>query len=154
MRLPLAGGEPELLREHPSSIDGPQVSPDGRLIAYRTWESGGAVLEVASYPDMGGRRLVAHSESAICWSPDGRRLYYISQEPFMVMVAEREPGDTFVLKETRALFATGPLGINPYGEFGVSPDDDAFVFACETGDGDQAGSFEVVENWYEEFRGQ
>ncbi len=142
------------LREHPSGIDAPRISPDGRFIVYRTWETGEATLEVAHYPDMGGRRLLARTESATRWSGDGRQVYYITREPFTVMAAEREPGDTFSVKAARALFPCDALGISPYREFAVAADGSWFVFARDVGDQSAARSFTVVENWFEAFRGQ
>ena len=153
MRLELDGGaEPVILREHPSGIDVPQLSPDGRFLAYRTWETGEATLEVAAYPGMGGRRLLARTESVPRWSADGRTVYYISREPFTLMAAEREPGDSFSVKAAHALFPCDPLGISPYRDFAVAPDGSWFVFARDSGDQAEAKSFTVVENWFEEFR--
>ncbi|MBE0565137.1 MAG: hypothetical protein IH621_04205, partial [Krumholzibacteria bacterium] len=153
MRLALDGaGEAALLREHPAGIDAAQVSPDGRFLAYRTWETGEPILEVADYPGMRSRRLLARTESAMRWSADGREAYYISKEPFTVMAAEREPGDTFSIKASRALFPCDPLGISPYRDFAVAADGSWFVFARDSGDQAEAKSFTVVENWYGEFR--
>jgi Tol biopolymer transport system component len=152
-RIVLDGGSaPEFLREHPAGIDLPRISPDGRFVAYRTWETGEATLEVARYPDMGSRHLLAHSESVVRWSGDAREIYYISREPFTVTAAELEPGDAFAVKATRALFSADPLGISPYRDFDVAPDGSFFVFARDSGDLDEAGAFTVVENWYTEFQ--
>jgi hypothetical protein len=155
MRLSLAsGGDPTILREHPSGIDEPQISPDGHFLAYRTWETGDATLEVAAYPDMGGRRLLARTESAVRWSGDSREVFYISREPSSVMAVEREPGETFAVKASHALFPCDSLGISPYREFAVASDGSWFIFARDSGNQAEDKFFTVVENWFEAFRGQ
>lgn len=153
MRLVLAGGqEPAFLRENPSGIDIPQLSPDGRFVAYRNWETGEPSLEVSAYPDMGGRRALARTESAMRWSRSEREIYYISSEPFTMMVVTYGPGEAFEVKGSRALFPCLPLGINPYDDFSVAADGSWFVFSRTDAGANGGGSFTVVENWFEEYR--
>ena len=94
------------------------------------------------------------SESVVRWSGDGSEVYYITREPFTVMAATREPGDAFAVQAAQALFRCEDLGISPYRDFAVAADGSWFVFARDSGNQSEARSFTVVENWFEEFRGQ
>ena len=143
---------PVILRDHPAGIDKAQISPDGRHIAYITWESGLPSLEVAQFPSMSGRRLITRTESVLRWSRDGREIYYIAQEPARLVVATLEPGDTFTIQATAVLFELGPLGIAPFADFDVVADGSEFAFVMLSQDGSGIRAFTVVENWYEEFR--
>jgi Tol biopolymer transport system component len=143
--------EPELLREHPAGIETAKFSPDGRFLAYLTWESGDVSIQVVDYPDMGSRHLVARSESVLRWSSDGREIYYITHNNVM-MAVELEAGPNFAIKAERPLFEVGPLGISQYSDFDVSGDGQEFIFVRHPDGIKGAKIYTVVENWYEEFR--
>jgi Tol biopolymer transport system component len=152
MRVRLGeSGEPELLREHPAGIESPRFSPDGRFLAYMTWESGEVSIEVVDYPEMGSRHLVAHTESVLRWSGDGRSVYYVSRDKQMMEV-ELEPGPTFTIHAERPLFDVTPLGVSQYPPFDVSSDGKEFIFMRQPDGIAGAKSFVVVENWFGEFR--
>ncbi len=62
-------------------LDGPAWSPDGRWLAYSTYE--GKIWRV--HPDGSGRQLIAEIPGkevrSLLWSPDGRRLAYTAAPP-------------------------------------------------------------------------
>ena len=144
--------EPELLREHPAGIESANFSPDGRFLAYLTWESGDVSIEVVDYPDMGSRHLVARTESVLRWSGDGREIYYISRNNHVMMAVELEPGPTFAIRAEQTLFEVAPLGVSHYSDFDVSSDGQEFIFVSHPEGIKGVNMFTVVENWVQDFQ--
>ena len=80
-RLPLGGGQPEQLTHEPFDVFAPDLSPDGKLLAYHSWRNGNRDIEVRPL-DGGPVEFVATSpqqERYPVWSPDGRALLFVSQ---------------------------------------------------------------------------
>jgi serine/threonine protein kinase/Tol biopolymer transport system component len=149
---PGKGDDPAVLRAHPSGIQAPRLSPDGRHIAYITWESGPPMLEVADFPEMTSRRIVERTESAARWSADGRTLYFVAANPGRLIAAELEPGDSFGIRSRDVVFELDDLRLRTYGGFSVTPDEQEFVFVRTEDTSAQARYFTVTENWFEAFR--
>ena len=146
--------EPEVLRDDPNGVDAARLSPDGRYIAYLSWESGDGIRELASYPNMTGRRRIAEHVTDIRWKQDGSEIYYLLRNPDRMVAAQLAPGDAFVIVSTEVLFDVEALGIQPYSKFDVSADGEEFVFVRGEPGAGAPKQFTVVENWYEEFREQ
>ena len=93
-----------LLQEKYNEVQ-PQVSPDGRWIAYTSDESGQLEVYIRSFPevDSGGRRQVSRNggESPI-WSRDGRELFYRNGDA--VMAVQVMTGLNFGLSTPTELF--------------------------------------------------
>jgi DNA-binding winged helix-turn-helix (wHTH) protein/WD40 repeat protein len=74
--LPLGGSPRPFLRTR-FDEEGGRISPDGRLLAYGSNESGSMEVYVRSFPDPGGKwQISAGGGSLPAWSADGRRLVY------------------------------------------------------------------------------
>ena len=72
-------GEPILVAGGPGPQGTPTVSPDGKLVAYQSWESGHAEVYVAHLADPGARRrLTNDGGNDPLWNRDGSRLFYSS----------------------------------------------------------------------------
>ncbi len=108
-------GNPEVyLRTEWSERDG-QFSPDGRWVAYTSNESGNEEVYVQSFPVSQTRWQVSTGGgSKPVWRRDGRELYYISSDRYM-MQAGVMPGATFVASKPKPLFtvAASPTGFGP-----------------------------------------
>jgi eukaryotic-like serine/threonine-protein kinase len=79
--LPGAGNEgPQSLVEVKGArVDGGQVSPDGRWIAYRSDESGKSEIYVSPFPRPAGKLQVSINGGVQPrWRRDGRELYYLA----------------------------------------------------------------------------
>ena len=81
-----------MLFENEFEKDGPAVSPDGRRVAYSSFESGRWEVKVASFPEFTGQRQI--SDSGGCqplWRKDGREIFYMTLEGKLMSV-ELQPG--------------------------------------------------------------
>jgi Tol biopolymer transport system component len=80
-RMPPAGGTIERLTTDPADDFAPDLSPDGREVAYHSWRTGSRDIFVKPL-DGGPLQQVtatAGQESYPTWSPDGRSLAFIDQ---------------------------------------------------------------------------
>lgn len=88
----------------------PQVSPDGRWIAYASGESGQDSPEVyvRPFPDVDGGKSQASTRggTSVRWSPDGRELFYLSGGNELMAVAV-QPGPALRLGPPRVLLESG-----------------------------------------------
>jgi Tol biopolymer transport system component len=94
----------ELLKEKYLELE-PQISPDGRYMAYRSDESDRGEIYVRSFPDVdsGGQWQVSSGGgNSPLWSPDGRELFYRNGDATMAVEVETEP--TFKYGNAKILF--------------------------------------------------
>ncbi|GIT52596.1 MAG: hypothetical protein Ct9H300mP15_28090 [Gemmatimonadota bacterium] len=62
----------------------PDISPDGRWIAYQSDESGEPRVYVHSFPVVTGQRSVSPGLGTDpVWAPDGQKIYYRNGSEFM-----------------------------------------------------------------------
>jgi WD40 repeat protein len=131
----------------------PDVSPDGRWLAYTSDESGRDEVYVVPFANTGAAKWLVSTRGGTepVWSHSGRELFYRDGDANMVVVAVRS-GPTFSTGNAVTLFPaagyrTGLRG----GEYAVAPDDRRFLMirrsAASTPD-----QLVVVENWFEELK--
>ena len=143
-----------LLLQDKYSESYPQISPDGRWLAYASTESGRWEIYVRPFPDVesGGRWQVSTSGGEFAlWSPDGKELYYRCPDAIMAVSVATEP--IFKLGTPRSLFQ------NKYvGNFDIHPDGNKFLMLGQA-EGTDAKSTEkltpkitIVVNWFEELK--
>jgi Tol biopolymer transport system component len=88
----------------------PDVSPDGRWIAYTSPQNGDGVILVQAFPGPGSRiQVSAGSGQNAMWSADGRSLYYIGRatpgaSATLFMTVDMRPGPTIDAGAPRELF--------------------------------------------------
>jgi serine/threonine-protein kinase len=127
----------------------PQVSPDGRWLAYQSDETGRFEVYVRPYPDVNaGRWLVSTTGgTAPRWSADGRELFYYDGEA-LVRVSIAATGPSLTHSRPARLFPLKPFGGRLGPHFDVSPDGQRFLVlmpgAIET---PRAASLVLVQNW-------
>ncbi len=94
-------------------VGDPQLSPDGRWVAYASDESGRAEVYVQTFPASGGKwQISTGGGDAPQWRRDGRELFYLSPDKTLMAVAiaagdTLEPGSPVALFPTRV--PTGSL---------------------------------------------
>ena len=147
-----------------------QISPDGRWLAYSSWESGGANVNVHPFPDVDDGRWQGPSGGGIVfllWSPNGHKLFYTVGTSLMSVEVGTEP--TFKFGKSEVLFNATDKGllrraILP-GGFDISHDGKRFLMfkeAATTDNESQAKEapaeeprkINIVLNWFEELKEQ
>jgi Tol biopolymer transport system component len=93
----------ELLQEKYLELE-PQISPDGRYVAYQSDESGKGEIYVRTFPDVNKGKWQVSSDggNSPLWSPDGRELFYRSGDATMAVEVETDP--TFKRGNPKVLF--------------------------------------------------
>jgi serine/threonine-protein kinase len=127
----------------------PQVSRDGRWLAYQSDETGRFEVYVRPYPDVeAGRWLVSTAGgTSPRWSPDGRDLFYYDGEG-IARVPVAASGSALTPGRPTRLFGVKPFGGRLGPDFEVSPDGQRFLFLIPTAtEAPHPTSLVLVQNW-------
>src|SRR5262249_55728566 len=69
---------PRSFLEKPTALSGSQISPDGRYVAYESWEGGRTSILIRPFPEGEGQWEVATNQSeSPRWNPRGGELFYL-----------------------------------------------------------------------------
>jgi serine/threonine protein kinase/Tol biopolymer transport system component len=159
--VPIHNGEakPTLFLESRFGLGYPEFSPDGRLMAYVSNESGSGEVYVQPHPGPGEKvRISTNGGTEPLWSPNGRELFYRSsaadrQQFFTAAVTSVSP---FRVDTPRLLFETKAFeydSTGPIRSWEVSPDGQRFLLLRFAPSTDKpVTSFHVVLNWIEELK--
>ena len=128
----------------------PQVSPDGRWLAYQL---AGQVF-VQPFPALVGKWLIStDGGTSPRWARNGRELFYRNGQKMMAVDIETKEG--FRAGTPKALFEGqylgGPVGMQPGLGYDVSPDGKRFLMIKPESQPNVA-QLQVVENWFDELR--
>jgi hypothetical protein len=126
----------------------PEFSPDGRLLAYASDESGRHEVYVQPYPGPGGKWLVSTAGGTDpVWSANGRELFYRRGDAVMSVAVTLTPA--FSAGTPRELFTQHDEITGDGRNYDVSPDGRRFVMVqgarLET-----SPALHVVLNWLDE----
>jgi Tol biopolymer transport system component len=160
-RLPGSGeGTAERLIASPMRESAGRVSPDGRWILYRSYESGAYQIVVQPYPDISKGKWQVGTRDAIeaKWRADGREIFFLASDGNM-MAVDVAAGDTFAVGEPHVLFQTGlAIPSTPFiaSRFDVTADGQRFLInlpQSTAAGADASGApdrvINVVLNWAE-----
>jgi len=121
----------------------PEVSPDGRWLAYVSDESGRDEVLVTSFPDRKTTFVVSREGAdSPAWSRDGKTLYYLTRESvdnglpaYRLLSVPVTPGEPLALGKPAVLFRLPPgiLGSAPTRCYDVHPDGRRFLFVRTKG---------------------
>jgi serine/threonine protein kinase len=135
----------------------PNVSPDGKFIAYMSAESGQMQIFVRPFPDVNkGRWQISTGpgESPL-WAPDGKALYYLGDDGVMEVPVDTK--SAFTAGKPHVLFKGNY--IKGYGEspsWDIHPDGKRFVMMKQLQASGSAGTelrkINVVVNWLDELK--
>ena len=155
LRADGAVGEPVMFLGTPVREELPNLSPDGRFLAYASDESERYEVYVRSFPGGDGKWQASVNGGTLPrWRSDGRELYYVEGDTLMAVSVSTEP--TFALGQPQPLFESpDPNPADALRQYDVSADGQRFLtIALAEADGDEISrpTIRVVENWYEEFR--
>ncbi|MGA9838466.1 MAG: protein kinase [Gemmatimonadaceae bacterium] len=130
----------------------PEISPDGRWMAYSSDVSGRREIYVRSFPDAAGTPYQVSTTGGTnpMWNPTGKELFYIDAASNMVSVPVI-PGAAFQVGQPRVLFAAGGYFLNAFSQqWAVAPDGQRFLMIQgTTGD---AVHVVVVFNFLDELK--
>jgi Tol biopolymer transport system component len=134
----------------------PKISPDGQWMAYASNESGQLEVYVCPFPEVTGGKwqISTGGGDSPLWSPDGRELFYRSNDSVMAVSVETKP--VFKYGSTETLFR-GPyvtLGANEGHPWDISPDGKKFLMMKQVGLETSGGprKINIVLNWFEELK--
>jgi len=154
--LPLGGSFPKrpLLHEKYDEQN-PQISPDGKWLAYTSNETGHNEVYVCPFPDIKpGWKVSEGGGYGPLWSPKGRELFYRNGESVMAVAVETEPIFKTVQKP-KELFKKrlfyGSYYNTMYPLWDISPKDNRFLMVKEITSGGPR-KINVVLNWTEELK--
>ena len=140
---------------------GPDVSPDGRWIAYASDETGRYEIYVRPFPDVSAGRWQVSVDGGRSpkWAHSGREIFF--QGPDLEMMGVEVEADSGFRTESPVVLFEGDdrwLNENLTGTFfDVSPDDQRFLVAAVVQEGSEESGpplprFILVHNFFEELR--
>ena len=145
---------PKLLLHEKYDEKLPQISPDGKWLAYQSNESDSWEIYLRPFTDMtsgGWKQVSIEGGEGPGWSPDGDELYYRTPDAIMAVSVETEP--------TIKLGKPIPLFPNKYvGEFDIHPHTKRFLMLKphEAADGESTEDISpkiiIITNWFEELK--
>jgi serine/threonine-protein kinase len=143
----VGGSKPMPLMETRFNESDAVFSPDGRMVAYTSNESGQQQVYVAPFPGAGARWPVTSGGSANPrWSRDGRELLYQTRpEGFVTAVAVSGAGARPEIGAASSLFKAFAPANNFQRRWDVGPDGQKFLVVLENADG--ADPITLVINW-------
>jgi serine/threonine-protein kinase len=124
-----SGGTPPVFIRTRAADGAPQLSPDGRWMAYASEESGRREIYVQAYPGPGGRWQISNDGgNEPLWSASGRELFYRSGD--RMMAADISTEGEFIAGTPRQLFEGTYLRTSAgyaRANYDVSPDAQRFL---------------------------
>jgi Tol biopolymer transport system component len=119
-----------------------KLSPNGRWLAYASWETNRHEIYVESFPIPGGKHQVSVSGGENpTWSADGKEIFFISSDD-KLMVVDVKAEDTFEASTPKPLFQPH-VGFQKW--YTVSPDG-RFLIPVPV-ERSSAPTVNVVVNW-------
>jgi len=132
----------------------PQLSPDGRWLAYVSNESGEYEVYVQAYPGANEKMTVSTDGGfEPVWSPDGRELFYRTGARVMVVSIQTTP--VFRTSRPRQLFEGPYISSSTIAAiattYDVAPDGQHFLM-IEGGEEEGWNQLHLALNWFEELK--
>jgi serine/threonine-protein kinase len=132
----------------------PEISPDGRWIAYQSNESGMDQVYVRPFPAVEGGRWQVSSGAggfAPVWARNGQELFYLAPGVRSLMSVPIQPGSVFAFGNATQLMDMSPyIATVPGRNFDVSPDGRKFLVIKNAEQQQTAAQINVVLNWFDE----
>ena len=133
-----------------SGEDHPQLSPDGKWLAYTSDESGIREAYVVAYPGLGGKRQISSGgASHVRWRSDSREVFFVVRDGDLVAAEIAVRGDTLEVGRIQRLFGGVQSVDGPQGYvYDVTRDGSKFIVveSVERRSG-APQALTLVENW-------
>jgi serine/threonine-protein kinase len=140
------------LIESPFRERNPDISRDGRWIAYQSDESGSFEVYVRPFPDVGKGKWPVSDQGGTrpVWAHNRTELFYLGLDSTLMSVTFDASGSLFT-PATPKRVVTLPLTPGSHRAFDVSADDQRFLTAKGETSNDRA-EINVVKDWFEELK--
>ncbi len=154
--LSLEGSFPKRLLLHEKYDEqNPQISPNGKWLAYASNLTGRNEVYVCPFPEMKPAEKVSEGGGyGPLWSPNGQELFYRNGDSVKVVAVETEPIFKTVQKPKELFkkrFFYGSYYNTMYPLWDISPKDNRFLMVKEITAGSPC-KINVVLNWFEELK--
>jgi serine/threonine-protein kinase len=124
----LKAGKPEPFLRTATNELFPAFSPDGRWLAYRSFESGTSEIYVRAFPDTGGKWPISTDGGVVpIWSPVGNEFFYRNEDRQIMRVPYRANGDAFSFEPPRPWTEVVLADTSTQRNLDISPDGKRFV---------------------------
>jgi hypothetical protein len=122
----------------------PQISPDGKWIAWQSDESGRSEIYAASFPGLGGKRFIStKGGTRPRWRRDGGEIFYLATGNLLTATAVKAKGGVLGVGETRTVLSQQMSG---YG-WDVSADGQKILAVVPSEPAGAPPQLAVVLNW-------
>jgi hypothetical protein len=140
----------EPLLATPANEGDPDPSPDGRLVAYSSDETGRAEIFVFDPSSPGSKLQVTFNGGTLPrWSADGTSIYF--RQGAALMRVARLPGDRVAFGNAERLFSFEEAGLSARSSrWATFPGGDGFVVLRDVSRGDKQAILALVTNWASE----
>ena len=134
----------------------PQISPDGRWMAYFSWESGAPQVYVVPFSGTGGKwQISTTGGTEPRWSKTGHEVFYVASASSLVAVPYSVDKDSFQPGKPEVVYSGRFEQRAPFTSYDVSPDSQHFVlFQFAGGRAAPTSVPTVVLNWMDDVRRQ
>jgi Tol biopolymer transport system component len=143
------GRTPQNILKEPYTISQVRVSPDGKWVAYTSFESGQPEIIVATFPGFADRRQISTgSPGAVqaLWRADGKELFFLTRDR-QLMAVDVMTGASLTTGPARELFQAL---VNPSAVihiYAATRDGKRFIVREQARDEGAAEQLFVVTNW-------
>ncbi|MEZ5351993.1 MAG: protein kinase, partial [Bryobacteraceae bacterium] len=128
------------------NLTSPQFSPDGKLVAYESVETGQQEIYVQTFPAGGGKWQISTGGGIEPrWRGDGKEIFYDGGGGTVMAAGVEIRAGSLVVTEAKELFRFTRLS-NAGTAIAVSADGQRFVI-CEVADGQRGSPIRVKVNW-------
>ena len=125
----------------------PEISPNGRWLAYQSNESGRDEIYIRPFPDLdAGRMLISTAGgSRPAWAPSGGELFYVDATglltavPLQIVGNTLKPGLPVTVTRTRYFAGVSALGVTALRGYDVAPDGQRFLMIKESASAERDG---------------
>jgi len=129
---------------------GAKLSPDGRLVAYTSNQTGRYEVYVREFPAGGGPWQVStRGGTQPRWRRDGKEIYFVEGDTLVAATVETAP--RFAVARPEPLFQCQGCLEGRSHQYDVSADGRRFVVTESVGE-TRKPAIRVVQNWFAEFR--
>ena len=126
----------------------PQLSPDGRWLAYVTSETGGYETFVQPFPSSGAKwQVPVPGGRQPIWRRDSRELFLVTSDRRLYAIDVRPGVATLEFGAPRFLFDMQANTVSVRNSYAVTPDGQRFPVNRLFDPADQTPTINVVVNW-------